>query len=117
VWRAPLTLRRLPLAKGPTSLRTRLQVAPPCHFNGIGHQFVLALGRLSFTEPPDVSAQDHAWLKQLANPARDVMDLVMGGPESENVWSLFQEEDGRNEMQSGGGGNVGGLSTAYGARR
>jgi hypothetical protein len=37
--------------------------------------------------------------------------LVMAGPESESVWSLFQEEDGRDEVQSGGGGgNVGGLT-------
>jgi len=84
--------------KGPTSLRARLQAAPPRHFNGIGHQFVVALGRLSFAEPPDdVSTQDRGWLEQLVDPARDVMDLVMAGPESESVWSLFQEEDGKDE--------------------
>ncbi|KAI0293364.1 hypothetical protein B0F90DRAFT_1402770 [Multifurca ochricompacta] len=104
--------------KGPASLRARLQAAPPRHFNGIGHQFVVALGRLSFAEPPDeVSAQDRALLEQLADPARDVMDLVVAGPESESVWSLFQEEDGEDEGQgddserrvegnnSGGGSN------------
>ncbi len=65
--------------KGPAGLRARLQAAPPRHFNGIGHQFVVALGRLSF------------------DPARYVMDLVVAGPESESVWSLFQEEEGRGE--------------------
>jgi len=103
--------------KGPASLRARLQAAPPRHFNGIGHQFVVALGRLSFAEPPDeVSAQDRGWLEQLADPARDVMDLVMAGPESESVWSLFQEEEegkgeelgGEGQKTIGGGGaNVG----------
>ena len=102
--------------KGPASLRARLQAAPPRHFNGIGHQFVVALGRLSFAEPPDdVSAPDRAWLEQLADPARDVMDLVMAGPESESVWSLFQEEDGGDEVQiAGGGSNVGGLRVPEG---
>ncbi|KAH9037060.1 hypothetical protein EDB85DRAFT_1861707 [Lactarius pseudohatsudake] len=95
--------------KGPASLRARLQAAPPRHFNGIGHQFVVALGRLSFAEPPDeVSAQDRGWLEQLADLARDVMDLVMAGPESESVWSLFQEdEDEEGQKSTGGGGEAG----------
>jgi len=86
--------------KGPANLRGRLQAAPPRHFNGIGHQFVVALGRLSFAEPPDeVSVSDRILLEQLADTARDVMDLVVAGPESESVWSLFQEEEGRSEEQ------------------
>ena len=104
--------------KGPASLRARLQAAPPRHFNGIGHQFVVALGRLSFAEPPDeVSAQDRAWLEQLADPARDVMDLVMAGPESESVWSLFQEEeeDGQGLKTTGADGdNIDEARTAEG---
>ena len=76
----------------------------------------MALGRLSFAEPPDdVSVQDRAWLEQLADPARDLMDLIIAGPESESVWSLFQEDDGKDEPQGsegqkragGGGGHVG----------
>ena len=102
--------------KGPASLRARLQAAPARHFNGIGHQFVVALGRLSFAEPPDdVSAHDRAWLEQLADPARDVMDLVMAGPESESVWSLFQEEDGdedEGQKSTGGGGGGAGAGEA-----
>ncbi|KAH9985577.1 hypothetical protein BJV77DRAFT_1031962 [Russula vinacea] len=86
------------IPNGPASLRARLQAAPPRHFNGIGHQFVVALGRLSFAEPPDeVSGSDRMLLEQLADPARDVMDLVVAGPESESVWSLFQEDEGRGE--------------------
>ena len=92
--------------QGPASLRARLQAAPQRHFNGIGHQFVVALGRLSFAEPPDdVAPLDRAWLEQLADPARDIMDLVVAGPESESVWSLFQEEeDGRDEVLVAGVG-------------
>ena len=92
--------------QGPASLRARLQAAPQRHFNGIGHQFVVALGRLSFAEPPDdVAPLDRAWLEQLADPARDIMDLVVAGPESESVWSLFQEEeDGRDEVLVVGAG-------------
>ncbi|KAH9977475.1 hypothetical protein BJV74DRAFT_888454 [Russula compacta] len=103
------------MPNGPAGLRARLQAAPPRHFNGIGHQFVVALGRLSFAEPPDeVSVSDRMLLEQLADPARDVMDLVVAGPESESVWSLFQEEEGggvteeqRHVWQSddGGGGD------------
>ena len=86
------------IPNGPASLRARLQAAPPRHFNGIGHQFVVALGRLSYAEPPDeVSGSDRMLLEQLADPARDVMDLVVAGPESESVWSLFQEDEGKGE--------------------
>jgi len=39
-------------------------------------------------------------LEQLANPGSDVMVLVMARPESESVWSLFQEEEeGKDEEQ------------------
>ena len=102
------------IPNGPASLRARLQAAPPRHFNGIGHQFVVALGRLSYAEPPDeVSGSDRMLLEQLADPARDVMDLVVAGPESESVWSLFQEdesrgEDRRQEGQQGDGSEDGG---------
>jgi hypothetical protein len=75
-------------------LRAHLQAAPPRHFNGIGYQFVVAAGRLSYAEPPDeVSGSDWMLLEQLADPARE-MDLVVAGPESESVWSLFQEDEG-----------------------
>ena len=95
---------------GPAGLRARLQAAPPRHFNGIGHQFVVALGRLSYAEPPDdVSGADRMLLEQLADPARDVMDLVVAGPEGESVWSLFQEDEGKGEErrqdEPQGGGN------------
>ena len=107
VYRAP---------KDPVNLRACLQAAPSRHFNGSGHQFIVALGRLSFAEPPDdVPAQDRTWLEQLADPARDMMDLIIAGPESESVWSLFQEDDEKDEGQGsegqksvgGGGATVG----------
>jgi hypothetical protein len=97
------------IPNGPASLRARLQAAPPRHFNGIGHQFVVALGRLSFAEPPDeVSGSDRMLLEQLADPARDVMDLVVAGPESESVWSLFQEDEGKGEERRHDGQREGG---------
>ncbi|KAI0260883.1 hypothetical protein BC834DRAFT_503632 [Gloeopeniophorella convolvens] len=99
-------LFRAPGSAGPgAGLRARLQAAPPRHFNGIGHQFVVALGRLSFAEPPDaVCAADRALLEQLADPARDVMDLVVAGPEGESVWSLFQGEEDAAERGAGDAG-------------
>jgi hypothetical protein len=55
---------------------------------------------MSYAEPPDeVSGSDRMLLEQVADPARDVMDLVVAGPESESVWSLFQEDEGRGEEQ------------------
>jgi len=34
-------------------------------------------------------ALDRARSEQLADPARNVIDLVMAGPESERVWAVF----------------------------
>jgi hypothetical protein len=88
------------IPNGPSSLRARLQAAPPRHFNGIGHQFVVTLGRLSYAEPPDEvseSGSDRMLLKKLADPARDMMYLVVAGPESKSEWSLLREDEGRGE--------------------
>jgi len=58
-------------------------------------------------------------LEQLADPARDVMDLVMAGPESESVWSLFQEEEEGKDEELGGEGQktIGGGSANVGVGR
>ncbi|KAI0058009.1 hypothetical protein BV25DRAFT_1325805 [Artomyces pyxidatus] len=86
----------------PLSLRQKLQHASHRQFNGIGHMFAVTFGRLSYAEPPDqVSPDDKLKLEQLAEPARDLMELVVEGPESESIWAAFQGDpqptDGADE--------------------
>jgi hypothetical protein len=93
VWRAPPTLRRPPLVQRPhlsTHTPANRTAAPlQLHQTSIRRRIRKAQLR-AFAEPSDdVSTLDRAWLEHLADPARDVTDLVMEGPESEIVWSLF----------------------------
>lgn len=33
--------------------------------------------------------------------ARDLLDIVVDGPESDSIWSLYQENPDQNEMDEG----------------
>ncbi|TFY71707.1 hypothetical protein EVG20_g1299 [Dentipellis fragilis] len=83
----------------PLNLRQKINQAR--HFNGINHVFIVTLGRLGFgfsEVPEEVQARIDAGpggrgaLEQLAEIARDVMDLVVDGPESDSVWAVYHAE-------------------------
>ncbi|KAA1476771.1 hypothetical protein DENSPDRAFT_843841 [Dentipellis sp. KUC8613] len=83
----------------PLNLRQKINQAR--HFNGINHVFIVTLGRLGFgfaEVPAEVQARVDAGpggrgaLEQLAEIARDVMDLVVDGPESDSVWAVYRAE-------------------------
>ncbi|KAI0043401.1 hypothetical protein FA95DRAFT_1575144 [Auriscalpium vulgare] len=76
----------------PLNLRLKLQHAPHRPFNGLGHMFVVAFGRLSYADAPEqVDKDGRVKLEQLSEPARDIMELVIEGPESESIWAAFQD--------------------------
>jgi len=79
------------------NLRVKIQQAAamdPQQFNGLLHGFIVALGRLSFAEPPD-------WLPQPGKEtmikagelARDVLDVVVEGPDGDSIWEAYQRQD------------------------
>jgi hypothetical protein len=92
-------------------LRGCLHQAPHRPFNGIAHIFTVTFARLSYADPPaclegmeaDVevlSGTSFLLLSKVAivthlvwvEMARDLLDLVVDGPESESVWNAFQDD-------------------------
>ena len=93
--------------------RTKLYYAPHIAFNGLAHMFIVMIGRLSYADPPEwLSAELQADIEKLtglfltflhfrdvsekvmcAEPARDLMDRIIEGPEGDNVWEAYQETD------------------------
>ncbi|EGN99743.1 hypothetical protein SERLA73DRAFT_179920 [Serpula lacrymans var. lacrymans S7.3] len=74
------------------NLRHKLQVTPSRQFNGITHMFIVTLGRLSYTDPPEwIAAKDKVELEHIAEMARELLDLVVEGPEGDSVWATYQE--------------------------
>ncbi|KAI0311901.1 hypothetical protein OF83DRAFT_708942 [Amylostereum chailletii] len=73
---------------------TFLKASTVRRFSGLGHMFIVTLGRLSYAEAPDhISFEDKNRLEHLVEPARDIMDIVIEGPESESIWAAFQEAE------------------------
>ena len=75
--------------------------------------FIVMIGRLSYADPPEwLSAELQADIEKLTGlfltflhfrdvsekvmcvePARDLMDRIIEGPEGDNVWEAYQETD------------------------
>ncbi|EIN12048.1 hypothetical protein PUNSTDRAFT_142206 [Punctularia strigosozonata HHB-11173 SS5] len=73
-------------------LRQKLiQAAQLRPFNGLTHMFIVTLGRLSYADCPDWLEGDE--LEQGAETARELLDLVVEGPELDSVWAAFQPGD------------------------
>jgi len=83
----------------PYNLRYALYHAPHVHFNGVAHMFVVMIGRLSCADTPEWLEQSlQSKIDKLTDPARDLMDLVIEGPEVEAVWAAYQgEEESAND--------------------
>ncbi|KAG8904606.1 hypothetical protein FRB99_001478 [Tulasnella sp. 403] len=74
----------------------------PQHFNGLHHLFILALGRLSFADPPDwLPKPGKDSLVKMGEMARDLLDTVVEGPESDTIWEAYQECDEEADMNPG----------------
>lgn len=86
---------------------------------GLKHMFIICFGRLSCADPPEwidktcrselesltgmrdrcfTSSASVQWALDIA---RDLLDIVVDGPESDSIWSLYQENPDQNEMDEG----------------
>jgi len=65
----------------------------PQQFNGLLHQFTVALGRLSFADPPDwLSPPGKDAMVKTGELARDLLDTVIEGPDGDSVWEAYQPQ-------------------------
>ncbi|KLO18422.1 hypothetical protein SCHPADRAFT_899814 [Schizopora paradoxa] len=80
------------------NLRYALYHAPHVHFNGVVHMFMVMIGRLSYADAPEWLNQAlQTKIERLTDPARDLMELVIDGPEIEDFWAAYQGEAGEDD--------------------
>ncbi|THH26710.1 hypothetical protein EUX98_g7475 [Antrodiella citrinella] len=76
--------RRLQIAKQHVAHRT---------FNTLDHAFMVTFGRFSFADAPEwIDDAGKAHLEGLSGMARQVLELVVDGPELELIWGSFQPD-------------------------
>lgn len=75
------------------NLRYQLQCATNRVFSNIIHMFIVTLGRLSYADPPEwADSQGRYELETLSEMSRDILELVVDGPEGDSIWAAFQVE-------------------------
>ncbi|TCD60942.1 hypothetical protein EIP91_009276 [Steccherinum ochraceum] len=81
------------------NLSDKLQMAQR-PFNGLPHVFAVTFGRFSFADAPEwVDDAGRAQVESLADMARELLELVMDGPELEMIWASFQPDpEGSKKM-------------------
>ncbi|KAK2463205.1 hypothetical protein APHAL10511_004860 [Amanita phalloides] len=86
--------------KSSLSLGLRLHHNPRRVLNGLNHMFIVCFGRLSYADPPEwIDKTMRHELESLSDMARELLDLVVDGPESDSIWSLYQEDPDKNESE------------------
>ncbi|CAA7259113.1 unnamed protein product [Cyclocybe aegerita] len=82
------------------NLRSKLQQAQLRPFISINHIFIVTFGRLSYCDPPSwINPRGRQELEHLAEASRDILEVVVDGPEGDSVWAAFQSEpDEENAM-------------------
>ncbi|EKM81043.1 hypothetical protein AGABI1DRAFT_127085 [Agaricus bisporus var. burnettii JB137-S8] len=74
-------------------LHDKLQHSSHRNLNNLVHMFTVSFGQMSYSDPPDwIDGESKAELEGLVEPARELLDLVMDGPESDSVWIAYQME-------------------------
>jgi len=82
------------------NLRLMLHHNPRRMLTGLNHLFIISIGRLSFADPPEwIGKTGKRELESLIDMARELLDLVVDGPESDSIWSLYQENPGKGESE------------------
>ncbi|KAJ3849048.1 hypothetical protein EV368DRAFT_85937 [Lentinula lateritia] len=82
-------------------LKLKLQHASSRPFNGVTHMFIITFGRLSYAPIPDWIKSDREYeLSAIRDMARDLLDLVVDGPECDNIYAAYHdEEEDEGEME------------------
>ncbi|KAF7321620.1 hypothetical protein MKEN_00683100 [Mycena kentingensis (nom. inval.)] len=76
------------------NLRQKLHDAPSRPFNGISHIFMVSFGRMSCGDPPHFLNQaQKREVESLSDLAQDLLDLVVDGPELDNIWAALASAD------------------------
>ncbi|KAL5523772.1 hypothetical protein ACEPAG_7945 [Sanghuangporus baumii] len=82
-------------------LRQKLFYVQHSMFNGLPHMFIVTIGRLSYADPPDwLNGELQTEIEKLTEPARDLMDLIVEGPESDNIWVAYQDSEGEHVIEN-----------------
>ncbi|KAI0344600.1 hypothetical protein BDW22DRAFT_1066488 [Trametopsis cervina] len=77
----------------PYQLNHKLHHIPHRQFNGIVHMFIVSMGRFGYADAPSwLGDEDKSRFEQVAEMAKSLLDLVMEGPEIEDVWDAFQPD-------------------------
>ncbi|PFH51567.1 hypothetical protein AMATHDRAFT_59054 [Amanita thiersii Skay4041] len=84
------------------NIRLRLHHNPYRSHTGLHHVYIVCFSRLSYADPPEwVDATGRRELEALAEMARELLDLVVDGPESDSIWSLYQQNPNQEEKDEG----------------
>ncbi|TFK53914.1 hypothetical protein OE88DRAFT_1654294 [Heliocybe sulcata] len=78
----------------PYDLRQKLHHAPYRQFNGLIHMFIVTFGRLSYADAPEwLPGELRDEVEDMTEMARDLLDLVVEGPELDKIFVAYQDED------------------------
>ncbi|KAI0743346.1 hypothetical protein C8Q80DRAFT_831463 [Daedaleopsis nitida] len=73
------------------TLRQKLTRNKKRIFNGLFHMFTVSLGRIGYASASDaVGPENLLALEKARDMARDVLEMVVDGPELESIWEVFQ---------------------------
>ncbi|TFK44797.1 hypothetical protein BDQ12DRAFT_673593 [Crucibulum laeve] len=89
-------LHHLVLGQDPAvNLRHKIQHAPHRPFNGLNHMFIVTFGKLSCYDvsPPEwIDPRFQGELDNIADMAHELLELVVDGPEVEDLWSAYSND-------------------------
>ncbi|KAF9066184.1 hypothetical protein BDP27DRAFT_1546837 [Rhodocollybia butyracea] len=75
-------------------LKIKLQNAPQRPFNGVTHMFIVTFGRLSYAPIPEWLDSDKSYeLSGIREMARELLELVVDGPDIDNVYAAYHDEE------------------------
>ncbi|KAJ3724610.1 hypothetical protein C8R42DRAFT_456685 [Lentinula raphanica] len=81
-------------------LKSKLQHASSRLFNGITHMFIVTFGRLSYAPIPEWVEPDREYeLSAIRDMARNLLDLVVDGPECDNIYAAYHDEEDEGDME------------------
>ncbi|KAH7108178.1 hypothetical protein BKA62DRAFT_11612 [Auriculariales sp. MPI-PUGE-AT-0066] len=68
---------------------------------GLDYLFTASIGRLAYADPPEsLDEEIQEGLKKLVEFARDLLELVVDGPEMDDIYGAYQWEDPNGPRQS-----------------